>query len=69
MAWQLAVPGTQTVTVTNAPLTYPTGAPPEPRGRIDDDGHDVRAVRRGDGIVPGVRAASPQPAAAINGQH
>src|SRR6266478_3299357 len=32
MVWQLAVPGTQTVTVTNAPLTYPTGAPPEPRG-------------------------------------
>src|ERR1700730_10999039 len=32
MAWQLAVPGTQTVTVTNAPLTYPTGDPAEPRG-------------------------------------
>src|SRR6266850_7725852 len=32
MAWQLAVPGTQTVTMTNAPLTYPTGAPAEPRG-------------------------------------
>src|ERR1700737_506775 len=32
MAWQLAVPGTHTVTVTNAPLTYPTGAPFAPGG-------------------------------------
>src|SRR5882762_2736592 len=32
MAWQLAVPGMHTVTVTNAPLTYPTGAPFAPRG-------------------------------------
>src|SRR3954470_4888611 len=32
MFWQLPVPGTQTVTVTNTPFTYPTGDPPEPVG-------------------------------------
>src|SRR5882672_9521997 len=32
MSWQLLVPGTQTVTVANAPFTYPTGLPLAPVG-------------------------------------
>src|SRR5439155_18356945 len=68
MAWQSAVPGTHTVTVTNAPLTYPTGAPFEPRGPESTTMATTftpsgGAMRLFPAFAPSL--PSPQPAAAI----
>ena len=63
MSWHVLVPGTQTVTVVNSPLTYPTGRPLAPRGPASTT-TAATFVPFGEAIPPPSVKGSPQPESA-----